>query len=110
MNEITVSMRNTTTGKIEDRTISHDNSTMALGALEQFSFAYENNHISIKKSRKFKDIVFHYDNPMGQKHRYTFGLVDPETKQKILGVAVCVCWISLILLKVVKIMWDCSLS
>lgn len=83
-------MRNTITGKIEDRTISHDNSTMALGALEQFSYAYKNKHIAVEKSRKFKDIVFHYDNPTGQEQRYTFGLVDPKSKRKILGVAVCV--------------------
>ena len=90
MNEITMPMRNTKTGVIENKKISNDNSSIALEALEQFSYSYKKNLIEVEKNPRFKNLVFFYDNPMGQAQRYTFGLVDPKSKRKIMGVAVCV--------------------
>jgi len=90
MNEITMTMRNTKTGKIENTTISHDNSTIASEALEQFSYSYKKKLIEVEKNPSYKNIVFLYDNPTGKEHRYTFGLVDPKSKRKIMAVAVCV--------------------
>ena len=90
MNEITMPMRNTKTGEIENTTISHDNSTIALEALNQFSYSYKKNLIEVEKNPSYKNIVFLYDSPMGKEQRYTFGLVDPKSKRKIIAVAVCV--------------------
>lgn len=89
MNEITMPMHNTKTGQVENTTISNDNSTIASEALEQFSYSYKKKLIEVEKNPRYKNIVFLYDNPMGQ-NRYTFGLVDPKSKRKIMAVAVCV--------------------
>lgn len=90
MNEITVTMRNTKTGQIENKIISHDNSTVALEALNQFSYAYKKSLIKVEKNPRFKNIVFLHDSPEGQEQRYTFGMLDPKSKRKITAVAVCV--------------------
>lgn len=89
MNKITVQMRNLKTGAIEKSSIPNDNTSIALGALEQFSYSYKKNLIEVEKNPKFKDLVFLIDNPGGFQ-RFTFGLVDPKSKRKIMGVAVCV--------------------
>ncbi len=69
---------NIKTGELEYIELPKTNEGMALGALEQFTYAYENKKIEVQKNTDFPNIVFHWDSPDNTSQRFTFGLVDKK--------------------------------